>query len=687
MPKTVPELTAEGNYYDRTVTDPKYLEKNYDKHLFIAGRILQSAEMNEIQSMQQTQLKGVADALFKDGDIVRDCRAIINTGVATLESGAIYLRGQVRGVPKGSLAIPSIGTVIIGIWLVSDVMTDTDDKTLLDPASGNRGFNEAGAYRLRLVPQWGLATDAIPEAEFFPVYYADDGQLRAKEPPPNLDAVTQAIARYDVDSNGSNYIISGMRVSRLADEGVAGQGGKQVFSVDSGRARVNGFGIAQNSARRVLFPIDLPLNPVTDEGLGAKTVNGKQRINVTYTPLHMVTSLLVQRTATIPMIRTRGSDIDRFLSTNDVAVVVKVSNAAKTFIEGTDYLFAQNVKTLSWLTGGDAPTPGSDYSVDAYQWEADTPLNQDDKGFEVTNAVESTAANPFTVKLDYSFRIPRIDRLVVNEDGLYTWIKGIASEINPVAPPVPNNVLSIAQVYQAWSDILTETYVINDGVRMVSMSTLEAMNSRLDSITDMIAQVNLVSDINVRDAGIKKGLFVDPFTNNNQRDQVSPGELAITGNCLQLPITATALTPEPASGATGVIDIESCDYSEELILSNTARTSDMKVNPYMAFDPPFPGSAIITPQVDRWVDTVTTWAAPETRYFVTTVYAPWTTQWGMHMTGNYTTGQNTVNELASSATADSEFLRQIEVKFTVTGFLANEEVVATFDGIPVTLTP
>ncbi|EAM6792308.1 DUF4815 domain-containing protein [Salmonella enterica] len=684
MSKTIADIAGtKDNYYDRTEQFAKD-GWTFDKQLYIAGRILQAAELNEMQATTQSQLKSVADALFKDGDIVRDCSAIIENLVATIASGAIYLRGQVRGVPDGRVTVPATGTSILGIWLVPSVITKDDYPLLVDPAAGTRAFNEQGAYRLALTPQWGLATDNIQDAEFFPVYYVDDGQLRAKEPPPNLDAVTQAIARYDVDSNGSNYIISGMRVSRLPDDA-----GNQVYNVDSGRARVNGFGIAQNSARRVTFPIDLPLNSVKEEKKPANAVNGVQRINVTYAPLNQVNSLQVQRTFTVPMTRARGGlAIDGFLSTNDVEVVVKVYDASKVYVDGTDYQFSSGAKTLTWLTGGTSPNPGADYSADVYQWEDDTPLNQDDKGFEVTKAVEATPANPFTVRVGYTFRIPRIDRLVVNEDGAFTWIKGIPSEINPVAPPVPNNVLSIAQVYQAWSSNLAQTYVINDGVRMVSMSTLEAMNSRLDNITDMIAQVNLISDINVRDAGIKKGLFVDPFTNNSQRDQVMPGELAIAGNCLQLPIKATPLTPVPAPGATGVVQVESCDVaSEELVLSNTARTTDMAVNPYMAFDPPFPGSAVITPQVDRWVDTQTSWAAPETRYFVTTVYAPWSTQWGMHLTGNYTTGQNTVNELASSATADAEFLRPIEVHFTVTGFLPNEEVVATFDSIPVTLTP
>ncbi|ECB1886228.1 DUF4815 domain-containing protein [Salmonella enterica subsp. enterica serovar Mississippi] len=696
MSKTIADIAGtKDNYYDRTEQFAKD-GWTFDKQLYIAGRILQAAELNEMQATTQSQLKSVADALFKDGDIVRDCSAIIENLVATIASGAIYLRGQVRGVPDGRVTVPATGTSILGIWLVPAVITSADYGLLVDPAAGNRGFNEQGAYRLTLTPQWGLATDNIQDAEFFPVYYVDDGQLRAKEPPPNLDAVTQAIARYDVDSNGSNYIINGMRVTRLEDGNNAQGIPCQFFSVDAGRARVNGFGIAQNSARRVEFPKDIPLTEVQSDPYALKTVNGVQRIDVRYSPLDTIKSLLVQKAETITMTRQAGGISDKFSSNTNVQVIVKVYAGATVYVAGTDFNFDPNNGSIDWI-GTKIPADRGTYSVDCYHWVSMQPVSQDEEGFVVTGGVEATSTNPTTVRVTYTFRLPRIDRLVVNEEGQFIWIKGIASELNPASPPVPNSVLSICQIYQDWkAQVATgtggiiqpdSTSIMNDGVRMVSMSTLEAMNNRLDDITDMIAQVNLVADINVRDAGIKKGLFVDPFTNNSQRDSGVTQELAIAGNCLQLPIAATVLEPTPASGATGVTDIVSCPFTDDIILSNTARTTSMKVNPYMAFDPPFPGSAVLTPQVDRWVDTNTVWVAPQTRYFVTTVYAPWSTQYGMHMTQNYTTGQNTVNELASSSTADAEYLRELDVHFTVSGFLAQEEVVMTFDGISLPVTP
>ncbi|EIP9220984.1 DUF4815 domain-containing protein [Salmonella enterica] len=659
---------SKGGYYDRT--DPN---KNFDKHIFIAGRILQSAEMNEIQTNQQNQLKAIADTLFKDGDIVRDARCAINdtTKVATLESGAIYVRGLVRGIGDASLSLVGTGTEVIGAWLITEVVTDADDKSLLDPAAGNRAFNEAGAYRLRAATRWGLETENVQDGEFFPVYYVDGGQLRAKEPPPNLDAVTQAIARYDVDSNGSNYIINGFRVTRLPDSAPD----RQVYSIASGRGRVNGFGVMTNAAYRYEFDAGPDLRNVASEPFGAQApdAQGRQRVDTRYSPIQKVDEVMIIKEVKNSY-DTSGNPTDPIPMANSESLekMLSVKIGTTTYVQGKDWDLDQKSKEIIWTT---TPASGSRLELVYYVRGPYVvpPADIDEKGFYIKDAVPAaTAGVLFTVFVKYTYKLPRVDRLCFNDQGEFVVIKGIATDINPVAPPVPSTLLSLCQIHQNWSTNFDDTWIVNDGVRMVSMSDLEKMNNRLDTITDMVAQLNLISDINVRDAGKKHGLFVDPFTNDSQRDAGSPNQTAaIAGNCLQLPIIGEPLTPEPAGGIGGITHIESCDFIEEVILGNTARTSDMQVNPYMAFAA-FPAQVMLTPQIDRWVETKTAWASAETRYFTTTVYAPWTTQWGMHMTNTYVTGQNTTNELASTSTADAEYLREIDVKFSISGFIPGE---------------
>ncbi|HGX3708901.1 TPA: DUF4815 domain-containing protein [Escherichia coli] len=701
MTTTIKDLKANNQgYYDRS-DDAE--AKGYDKHVFIAGRILQAAEMNEIQATGQRQLKAVADSLFKDGDIVRDARCVVvkATGAATLEAGAVYCNGQVRGVPKRDFNIITTGTVVIGVWLVEDVVTHTDDITLLDPATGNRGFNEPGAYRLRVEPQWGVLTDNLANGTFYPVYYVDDGDLRAKEPPPNLDAVTQAIARYDVDSNGSNYIIEGMRVTRL-DDGTDPK--VQEFSIAAGRARVNGFGITLTAARRKSFSTEIDLKRMTSDQLVAPKpdAHGDQLIEPNFHPIDSIDEVRILKAGTLHPSRALADYVDKLdNSLGGVNDVLKVYDQTVTYVKNVDWEWNKGSNQIRWLkldpaTSATAdpaakfPAAGSQYDVDVETQVVVTPTDKTDRTFKVKGAISDP--NKITVEADYMYRLPRIDRLVVDENGIFDWIKGIATDINPVAPPVPSNLLSICEISQSWTAPLDETRIYNDGVRMVPMSTLEAMNSRLDRLTDMVAQVNLVSDINVREAGKKKGLFVDPFLNDTQRDQSTlyPQTLAVTGGALQLAIKGTPLTPEAKNASQGITGIVSCDpvtnangtQDDMPILSNTARTSDMQVNPYMAFSP-FPAAVALTPSIDRWVDTKITWTGPETRYFTITEYAPWTI--GSTHGTTQTTGTTTTNELAGTSSAESEFLRQIRVDFKISGF-RNGEVLSKvlFDGKDIT---
>lgn len=650
-------------YYNRD--DP---EKNFEEHRFIAGRALQSAELNEIQTAANYRIKQIGDSLFKDGDIVRDARAIINpaTGITTLESGAIYLRGVVRGVPAASITVPITGTVVIGIYLIEDVVTSDMDSDLLDPARETRNYESPGADRLRVTPSWGYQGDGqSSSAEFFPIYYADDAQLRAKDPPPNLDAVTQAIARYDVDSNGSNYVVDGMRVTIMEST----EAGAQVYNVQDGRARVNGFGITLNSSRRMVYAAKPDLRYIDSEPHVSATALA-QRIALDRAPINEITQVRITAEKTETIIHGTFADSQDPLPDTSIVDIIEVKQGATIYVKGTDYKLTAG--RVDWSLAGNEPAPGSSYTAKYQYITTVTPTAVDDTGFTITGAVVGSL-----VLTNYSAKLPRIDRLCIDESGAFTWIQGVATDYDPVRPPIPRNLLALCQVIQTWT---SERSVVNDGVRMVRMSDLEGMSSRLDTLTDLVAQQKLVSDLTVREASAKKGLFVDPFTGDDMRDQGIVQTAAVAGGSLTLAIHGT-----PHAVVNDVTRTESCAYEHEVVLGNTARTGSMKVNPYMAFSP-FPAAVTLTPAIDRWVDTETVWASPETRYFTTTVYAPWSFAVGIHGQ-TVKTGESQYNELVSSSTRDAEYLRQIQVSFRLEGFGANEALSSvTFDGIAVTPT-
>lgn len=636
--------TMPANYYSRF--DPA---KNYDEHLFIAGRGLQSAELNEIQKQAAYRLRGVADAIFKDGDVIRDAGVVVNedTGVVQCQSGAIYLRGAVRGVAPASFTIPTIGVIAVGVRLVEEVITDLEDPALRDPATGTRNYNEPGADRLRVTPVWAWSGGG-GNGEFFPVYEVENGILRPKGPPPNLDAVTQALARYDRDSAGGSYIVSGLTLKQLNDVGP-----DQVYSLAEGRARVFGYGIEFTTSRRLVHAAVPDLKVIVNEPHLSST-SGSQRVNFDRTPGTAITSVSITAEKTVTLTHGASTGAQDPLPDTSVLQILEVKQGAVTFTPTTDYLLTAG--KVDWSPAGSEPAPGSAYTVKYQYITLVTPTAVDDNGFTVTGAVSGSL-----ILVSYSQKLPRYDRLCLTVDGELIWFTGVASDSWPQLPVVPQDVLPIASVYQTWT---ADRRVLNDGVRVVAMPQLAAIDGRMDRLAQLIAQNRLESNIHTREAGTKKGLFTDPFLDESQRDAGTPQTAAIVEGELVLPISATisyvnADVPAPAA----------ITYTNAITLEQTLRTGGMKINPYMAFEP-VPATVTLVPSVDRWTEVQTTWASPSTARFV------------IGQGDRSAVTSETRNALLSTSYSEIETLRPITVNYSLSGFGPGEALSAlTFDGI------
>jgi hypothetical protein len=208
--------------------------------------------LNEIQEYANSRISGIGDAIFADGDVISGASCIVDsdTGNVIIEPGRIYLRGAVRDIGEATFTIPTDRSVVIGIWYDEKTVTELEDSTLRDPAVGTRNYQEPGAARLKSVLTWDFKAIGIPSvnpgepkvgetqwSQFYPVYSVENGVLIQNAPPPQLDAVQTAIARYDRESNGS-YVVNGLNVTYLkTDEN------EQTFIVSEGKAHVDGYEI------------------------------------------------------------------------------------------------------------------------------------------------------------------------------------------------------------------------------------------------------------------------------------------------------------------------------------------------------------------------------------------------------------------------------------------------------------
>lgn len=635
--------TYPSTYYDRFDRS-----KNYDKHLFLAGRVLQSAELNEVQSGLQDRIQRVADVLFKDGDIINGAQIVVDaaTGACTCQSGAVYIRGAVRGVPTGSLTIATTGVVQVGVYLVENVVTELEDPALRDPAVGVRNYQEPGAQRLQIVPTWGFAGDGNL-GEFYPVWTVEDGNVLSKEPPPNIDAVSAAIAAYDRQSTGGSYIVSGLRVSVQADLGT----GEQVYSVQEGEARVNGKAVALGTALREVYASTPDLRRITSEPHLSSTASA-QRINVDRTPIDSIISAQITAEKTVTVTHGAFTGAMDTLPDTSILSIESVSQGATTYVQGTDYKLTAG--QVDWSLAGDEPAPGSTYSVTYRYITSVTPTAVDETGFTVTGAISGTL-----VQVTYDAALPRYDRLCLTPDGTLQWIKGISADYYPVAPDVPDSLLLLATVYQTWFDGVTRS-IRNDGVRAVPMSEIEDIRDSVLDLYDLVSQQRLQIDASSRSAAATKGLFVDPFRNNNQRDAGQTQNAVTQRGLLTIPISES-VAAMPATGGKPV----TLTFNHGFELQQTLRTTTMKVNPYMSFDP-LPAAVTLSPAVDNFVTNTTQWAQS---LFL----------------GSGNTQSLLRNEQIGSAVIAEYNLRQINVTFSLSGFGPGENLnQVIFDGVDVT---
>ena len=574
--------------------------KRYSRHLFRADRVLQSAELNEVQSNIFGRVKSIGDVLFKEGGVVRG--AIIKVDAATgqtlCESGAVYLDGAVRGVPSGSITIPTVGTVQVGVYVTRHQVSEMEDPGLLNPAVGTRGYREPGALRERLDTAWGwknAATSDGQEGDFFAIWTVEDGWVRPRETPPNLDAVTQALARYDRDSAGGTYVVSGLRVARMDDLAT----GEQVFSLAQGAARINGHAVELPTMRRVVYAARPDLRRVDSEP-HTSTTEAAQRVNVDTPPMVGEPQVRIVARKTVQVTHGGHAGAADPLPDASVLRIESVKQGGATFASPADYSLSAG--QVDWGAGGAEPTPGSTYEVTYQYLLVAQPTGVDAKGFTVTGAL---AGQLITVTYDHALR--RIDRLCMSASGDIAWVKGIPAIWQPVAPEVPDGMLALASVHQFWDGADGQTRVAQDGVRVVPMQQLADYAEQLARLRTDQAEIRLAVDIAGRYGGVRKGLFADPLLDSSMRDAGQPQTAAITASALRLPMQINVHDVGKTISQT-----QAPAWRDAAEVSQPERTGQMLVNPYRAFDL-LPRAVRLTPAIDRWTQIDTQWADPLTQ--------------------------------------------------------------------------
>ncbi|WP_341823686.1 DUF4815 domain-containing protein [Wolbachia endosymbiont (group A) of Agelastica alni] len=636
-----------NSYYNRFNPD-----KEYEKSLFLAGRGLQSAELNEIQDYALLRLKGIGDAIFRDGDVITGANCIIDgeNGEVTLEAGKIYLRGAVRSVEKEEFVIPLNTTVRIGVFFALSTITELEDENLRDPAVGTRNYQEVGAARLKVSTIWGYQAESVSSpfsasGEFYPIYNIENGVLVEHSPPPQANIVTTALARYDKEANGS-YVVNGLEVMFLQREE---EGKRQVFVINEGKAHVDGYEIELPHSIRIYFDEDPDIKTVESEPHTFQANSQRiMEVKVNDFPISEIkkVDITVQKTFAV----THGSYSGAIDPIPDSAVleIIQIKQGDVIYENSADYKL--NAGNIDWSLPGKEPAPGSSYLITYRCRTHVSPEDINEQGCKVRGAVDNSL-----VLVDYTWKMPRFDLITIDAKGVIRRIKGIAHPWRPSMPKAPSGQLLLCYIHQTWKEG-EKVKVMNNAIHAVPMNELEAMKRGINDLMLLIAEERLRNDANSRDPTAKKGVFVDSFFDDDMRDQGISQTAAIVNKELILPIDVE------------IIDVERgkepylLPYELEPVLEQLLQTKEEKINPYQAFDP-VPAKVTMNKNIDHWTEVKTNWSSPVTREFNT----------------------RETTELLSSNSYEAEFMREAVQDFEIEGFSPNEKLKEIkFDGISIT---
>ena len=619
--------------------------KNWSHVAVLAGRAMQSAEINESQLIAEDKIKAIGSSLYADGTIIKGCAITLDTNAkkASLEAGRIFLDGLVYEVEEKTLDVPDDEDVQVGIWQKFSVLTEYEDDTLNDQARNTPQYMMPGAWRVITVAEWGLNTDNL-DAPFFPVYGISGGEIVTQLQKINPEYLNTT-ARYDRHANG-HYVVEGLNVTALASI----ESGKQTYSISEGIAHINGYEAEIGHSVRLITDEAFDLAEVQSEvHRFTSGGTGRMAFTVAHTPIESVSQVRVTKERTVTLTHGNYSGCVDALPNDSVFEVVEVRQGALIFVEGTDFLLDGD--NLDWSPTGEEPSPGATYTAKYHYRTNIRPDSFTTKSITVSGLFENSV-----IEASYYYRMPRKDIIVMYKDCSIGIVRGISHRYDPVLPGTPPEAICLAQVTQTWDGLPA---VRNVAIKCVHADVLNEMRSQILDLYGLLARQELRFDATLNAPTSAYNVFVDSLFDDDMRDAGTPQTALIADQTLQLPLSIEISELTLAKDTV-------LDFDVDVLIDQSAHTRDMKVNPYQAFNP-LPATMTLTPAVDRWTENIVRSVISNTVSF---------------RSSNRRHSWDTLTDTVTTTETGGN-LRSISVRIDASGFGPNEAVKVIFDGIEV----
>lgn len=260
------------------------------------------------------------------------------------------------------------------------------------------------------------------------------------------------------------------------------------------------------------------------------------------------------------------------------------------------------------------------------------PLVQDDTASVTQNVATNTAAllvstiktpdSDTTTTLDYSYYLPRIDKLVLTRDRQFEVIKG-KPDTNPVAPPDDEDsmtlyTLKIPAYTFALTDIETR-YIDNKRFTMRDIGKLEKRIERLEYFTslsvleketearDVTSDESRDSLFNTTGSRFKNGILVDPFAGHSIGDVSSDdynASVHFSKKQLRAPFYYDnyrfSFNETSSNNVTKTGDLVTLPFSNTTFIEQPLTSNTTAINPFNIVS--FIGNLKVDPPSDTWFD-------------------------------------------------------------------------------------
>ncbi|MET3292268.1 UNVERIFIED_CONTAM: hypothetical protein ABID98_004838 [Brevibacillus sp. OAP136] len=634
--------------------------------LAVGGRRLQTAELNEMQSLALHRDKQFGDFIFGTGNVLEGGQLWINqtTKELVISPARVYVDGMILLVEEQTLTITAEGEELIGLKVDYQVITYEHDTELLDPAVGYSNHGMPGADRLVAKPTWVVNNPVAIQ-----MYRLIDGVLATPKIPQELEGLTPVLARRTHDTSG-NFLVSGMDGFI---EVIPGDEDNLNLVIDAGKAYVQGYEINKLIPERIRVPRAKEYQTVKNELKRYVTTEASYKLHSQPVKELVNVSAVVQVSQTV----TRGNmpGTSDSLVNRPVVDIISVTRGPAdnkiTYDPQVD--FEQDGDRISWKPSGKEPEGGTNYTV-TYTYNKKLVLGEDialENGYLVFKNGGAKPVNQTQVQVEYTFYLPRIDVYYLTADGKIKVVRG-QSAMQPPTPTSPPDVLELGEISFPANSV--QAIVTNRKPKRLTMLELRSLLDRLERAEYNQAINDLDRAAQYADPAVtKKGIFTDNFTNFARADMGDGTQFDAMidprSKSLQLPIEDVFFDLQINTEKSSVRMHErllTINYTEEVLIDQSNATESMNVNPYQVFGNM--ATVRLTPSHDIWLEQTVI-----TRY----IWGWWWDWWNQGRTETRVILDEYV-----------PFIRVRAVQVQAEGFTKNAtNIQATFDGVPINLVP